>query len=1490
MKLKKNKIIVGFIVFSLVLVLLYGIVLYKEKNDIDNILKTKHYSYLPKEAQNYIKEVYEKTGELILTESNKVVNEPYLNPRYVSYLQLSNEQKQNVSLIPNLYSVDYVFAGSDSSNQEFPSSYNLENVDGKNYTSPMYNQGHLGTCWAFATIENAESHLMLQKDEPRNVNSTRFSVRQLHYAASTDGIKDYENPWGVVPLGLGGNFVYATTLMANGLSLVDDDYMPYEGTLNKKPLHEIHNYSNSLYEVNGTVNLPNFGRIEYEVTMGQCEDADDWDACYDEKSEELRQEYINIIKEGIMNYGGIYVGAYSPTGQCGALNTDGYYVLDPNATCYPMGNTTQVEEAHAMQIIGWDDDYKYSYCKGRNHASTVDGKCESGILTQGTGAWLVKNSWGESNAAAYIYLTYDATQNNYVDFAYITSLSEMDDKNWDNVYNNGKISSSSVAKLTQTFDKKLFNKEKIQKIKFHTILMNEEYSISVVANGNTYLITDSFKTEYPGLYTVDVIDKDIFIQTGDFEVIIKGTKKSINKNSISVFTKNMDNQQYILSEDKDIDSNKFTLYSDTRNIPSNTVIEYELYKGDEKLENVLEVRNNKVAANNVNAEILLTKKLEPGTYTLVQMTNDIEVQNKIDIDTILDGAGTEENPFKIYTEEDLKYIHKHLDSYYKLENDIELTSEWIPIGTEENPFTGAFDGNNHKIINLQINDSTLEYVGLFGYVKDSDEHQTFIKNIYLVNSNIVGNQYVGGLIGGININQTSEKTTLIDSIYIIGGNIEGEFASGLVADISSIQINFSLKINNIFSSATIKGRNHSSLIRFSSSQYNSVKGTIISNIQNMGIMYDNNSSNYKTSLVSARLPYFYSLTNYISTGYSKKLDILNQFYDTPIYDATDISSYLSNGYVLKRSNSTYEFPTGINGVSDIIELKNVDKYSEWGEDFNTYWEFNEEDGIKRMPVLKGVDLDYTEFIEDIDIEFGNDITLSEYISSELITSRLKVTTSDSDIIEINENYNSSEAYPYEIVISPLKQGTATIHVVSDYDGFEKDINIVVYKKELTITYHDGLDMITQTIINGVPVNLMKNKFVRGNEYIFVGWNTQEDGTGTSYSNEQEVTITDDLDLYAQWERKTVEISFNSNGGIGTMENYSLIYCESVYECEVGILPKNTFRRDGYRFKEWNTKVDGTGTSYNDEQGISINNDLILYAQWERELYLVTFDANDGMFTGDKTTIVVDEWDDTKLNTLERPIRLGYEFKGFFTEKEGGTSLENYIAESGIDKDGLVFYAQWEKVKHILSFDANGGIGNMDNQMFTYGDALKISKNVFTKEGYSFKGWNTKVDGTGDSYIDEQEISITDNLTLYAMWEESYSYVINKYTVDEDNKYIDLIDVGTTIDEFKNNIVLNDGYTVDVEYKSVNGENLIYTGGKTRIYKDGELYAEYTNIIRGDVNGNAVIDIIDYIRIMKHIMEEIVLEGEFFKAADVTQENGVDIIDYIRIMKMIMEEN
>jgi len=1461
----------------------------------------------------------------------------------------------------------------------------------------------------------------------------------LDYAASANGIKDYKNPWGIVPLGLGGNFIYATTLMANGLTLVDNNYMPYVETLNEKPLHEIHNYSNSLYEVNSTVNLPNFGRIELDYS-DECMDYDDFETCYNEKSEELFQEYINTIKKGIMNYGGIYVAAYDPTGECGAVNVDGKYVLDPNDTCFPIGSTISAETGHAMQIIGWDDEYEYTYCKDEQHTSTIDGKCNSGKLTQGKGAWLVKNSWGENDAAAYIYLTYDAIKSNKLEFAYITSLTEMKEKTWDNVYNNGIVNYSFTKKLTQTFEKKFNNQEKIQKIKFHTILMNDQYSITIKIDGHTYFITDSFQTEYPGLYTVDLTDQNIFIESGKFDVIISGSKRSINDNSISVFTKNVDNKQLILTEEeKNVDSNKFTIYSETRNISSNSQIMYELYADNEKLDNVLQVKNNIVSANNINAEISITKKIDPGVYRLVQKYNGIEATTYLNIGNILEGDGTADNPYKIYTEEDLKHIYNHLDSYFELEKDIELTKEWIPIGTIEKPFTGGFDGNNHKILNLKIDDSTLEYAGLFGYIKDSEEHKTYIKNIYLVNSNILGKQYVGGLIGGININQTGENIALIDSIYIIGGNIDGQFASGLVADISGTK---ELIINNIFSSATINGKTSSSLIRFSSNNYDSNNGTSITNIENVGVMLDNNLVNYQTSLINAKYSYYYNISKYISTGYSKKVSI-NQFYDTPVHNIH--YNYLSNGYVLSRADSTYEFPSNIQKVSNIVELKNLDNYSEWGEDFNSYWKIEEKDGIKRIPMLKSVDLDYTDCINNISVEFGNSISLSDYFESELITRRLKVTTEDDEIIKISEKYYNSDVYPYEIILSPLKSGTATIHLISDYDGFEKDITITVFKTELKITYYNDSDKLVQTIANGSTANLIKNTFTK-EWHTFIGWNTKSDGTGTFYRNEQEVTITDDLDLYAQWERNTVRISFDANGGTGYMEdivvpvsdymvtqvpdykfvkegykatswntepdgsgksyryggiitpaeniilyvqwepkyydvkyhysfkdlqesiqtslfvydneyelmaayhneegykfaywgtkadgsginylanqkvknlssgtavnlytvyepiNYKLLFNSNdgndeiveqivTYDKEEKLL-NNLFIREGYIFKEWNTNPDGSDVSYKDEQSVknltSKDNVIInLYAIWEKAEYTVTFDSNEGIFKDNKTTIVIDKWENSKLESLEKPTRRGYTFKGYYTAKTGGTSLENYISEAGIDQDGLVFYARWEPIKYTVTFNANEGTNNKITQKIEYGIITPLLDNTFTRDGFKFVGWNTKDDGTGIFYSNSQKVSVTEDLNLFAIWEETYSYIINKYSIDKSSKYIDLIDPYTTVDYFKKNIKINSGYSVDVDYKSIGGKNILYTGGKTRIYKNNVLYSEYTNIIRGDVNGNATIDIIDYIRIMKHIMEEIVLKNEVYKAADVNQNGKIDIIDYIRIMKMIMEEN
>ena len=73
---------------------------------------------------------------------------------------------------------------------------------------------------------------------------------------------------------------------------------------------------------------------------------------------------------------------------------------------------------------------------------------------------------------------------------------------------------------------------------------------------------------------------------------------------------------------------------------------------------------------------------------------------------------------------------------------------------------------------------------------------------------------------------------------------------------------------------------------------------------------------------------------------------------------------------------------------------------------------------------------------------------------------------------------------------------------------------------------------------------------------------------------------------------------------------------------------------------------------------------------------VTFDANGGLFK-DKDKYTIENWTYEDYNNLINPTRDGYTFKGYYTEKTGGTKLEMILNESGIDRD-MTFYARWEE--------------------------------------------------------------------------------------------------------------------------------------------------------------------------------------------------------------------
>lgn len=146
------------------------------------------------------------------------------------------------------------------------------------------------------------------------------------------------------------------------------------------------------------------------------------------------------------------------------------------------------------------------------------------------------------------------------------------------------------------------------------------------------------------------------------------------------------------------------------------------------------------------------------------------------------GNGTEANPFLIESAEHLAYLayavnkgYNMLGVHFRLTTDIDLNGseelQWVPIGLgskygysedgcdrgriwangEFYPFSffkGHFDGGEHSISNLYINQENGNYLGLFGVVySENEENPAVVENVFVTNGYIKGNSCCGGIVG-----------------------------------------------------------------------------------------------------------------------------------------------------------------------------------------------------------------------------------------------------------------------------------------------------------------------------------------------------------------------------------------------------------------------------------------------------------------------------------------------------------------------------------------------------------------------------------------------------------------------------------------------------------------------------------------------------------------------------------------------------------------------
>ncbi len=196
-------------------------------------------------------------------------------------------------------------------------------------------------------------------------------------------------------------------------------------------------------------------------------------------------------------------------------------------------------------------------------------------------------------------------------------------------------------------------------------------------------------------------------------------------------------------------------------------------------------------------------------------------------------------------------------------------------------------------------------------------------------------------------------------------------------------------------------------------------------------------------------------------------------------------------------------------------------------------------------------------------------------------------------------------------------------------------------------------------------------------YYFAGWCENANGEGEKYLENTPYKPTKNVTLYAIWELNVAKITFNKNDGTNEIQEVTVTKGEDTK------ISSNSFIRDGYEFKNWNTKADGTGDTVADGATVNYKEDVILYAIWER-LIVVTFDGN-GHTSGTMESEKV-----RKGNNLLLPengfTKDGYTFIEWNTKADGtGVKYNDKATINNVTSD-INLYAIWKMVVSASSTD------------------------------------------------------------------------------------------------------------------------------------------------------------------------------------------------------------
>lgn len=304
-------------------------------------------------------------------------------------------------------------------------------------------------------------------------------------------------------------------------------------------------------------------------------------------------------------------------------------------------------------------------------------------------------------------------------------------------------------------------------------------------------------------------------------------------------------------------------------------------------------------------------------------------------------------------------------------------------------------------------------------------------------------------------------------------------------------------------------------------------------------------------------------------------------------------------------------------------------------------------------------------------------------------------------------------------------GTGTSYAKDEYLSMTKDETLYVKWVEGTPVTHtvtfvnETVTVHTETVNSGETVTAYELQPRTG--YTFVAWKNGNNNWDFTQ------TVTSDITLTAEWNINQYMIIFRNTADT-KVPNINLNYGATV------TVPENPTRK-GYSFTGWEPEIPETMPAQN----------LDITAQWTINSYTLTFEN-----TGDSIIPPISQTYMTPISPPSDPSWAGYTFIGWDKEIPAFMPAED-----------ITITAQWKypssggssKTTYTVTFNANGGAGEMFPQTFTSGKEKVLNLNFFTREGYTFAGWATSADGDV-VYTDGETIKVTKSMTLYAVWESN----------------------------------------------------------------------------------------------------------------------------------------